>query len=403
MSLQISPSSSGVLPTQSVTPTAAAASSSGSTTVLPQYQIDFTGLTRASALGLADPTSAGDLELLFARISNSLKEALGDLADIEDVAQAERFRGRIGEALAAFDQMVRYGETIDVHNANVKKQDGIEAENKAISESAAGEIARLNSRRGEIETEIDTNQDAIDWIDGILITERNNLNQEAQGNITDERRTQISNRLTDINNWERDWARGEWNRLQTANTTLRTEYNEIPGKIAAKEQEKEDADANVAAAQASIKNSKTIIANTGRAMESFISNTIEVMLVAAGIIRSDMGRDSGQITTEGDSFESMMQDMARALVTLGALLNNQQLGTDVALNTSGAGLNQTQATPDRFGQLSAPIARAIAFAGMIAGVLGAVSDMLGNLSRGLGMQTAESFATQGEQRIRVGV
>ena len=40
---------------------------------------------------------------------------------------------------------------------------------------------------------------------------------------------------------------------------------------------------------------------------------------------------------------------------------------------------------------------------MIAGVLGAVADLMNSLSRGLGMQTAGTMATAGEPRVRVGL
>ena len=439
MSLQITPGVGGPVPTQGVTPTNTAGGSGQTTTVIPQYQLEFTGLSRASALGLAPPSSAGDLEVLFARISTALKDALGELSDMNDVAKAERFRGRLGEALAAFDQMVRWGQTVDINNENIRNQTDIENREIGIRDAAKTERDNLQSQRGPIEQQIRDNTTTIGRLSGEitgLSNERSNLATERQDrerrraelvseynrliadpvrnaarlteinrevSAIDQRFDQIDARTGVINNSEIPGRQAQIGTLQMTNANLTRELQSLDSRIAAKQEEFDRAQSNINAAIKSRTDSETTVGTTLRTMERFIGNTIELMLVTAGNTRSDMGRASGQLTTEGDFFETLLQDMARALIGLGSTLLQSQRDVDVALHTSGAGLNQTQSTPDRFGQLSAPVARAIAFAGMIAGVLGAVADLVNGLSRGLGMQTAGSMASAGEPRVRVGL
>lgn len=438
MSIQITSGVGGTVPTQTVLPTTGTTATGTTGTVLPQYNLDFAGLTRASALGLAPPSSAGDLEILFARISSALKDTLGELSELDDLAKAERFRGRLGEALAAFDQMVRWGQTIDINNENIRNQNDIEAREIVIRDEATATRTNLQSQRGSLQQQMtDNNNDIKTFTNQInslsserqpLQTENNNnaserqqlVNQRFALNLNpvqnaatiariDARIEEIDARsivLNDLIKRIDDDTTSLANQIgqkNAANQSLQTQIDTLDTRINAATETIKQAEANIAAADKSRKASQEVIRITGGLMESFISSTIELMLVTSGKTRSDMGRDAGQITVEGDFFETLLQDMARALVGLGAALSEQQRGSDVVLHTSGAGLNQTQSTPDRFGQLSAPVARAIAFAGMIAGVLGAVADLLNNLTRGLGMQTAGSFATAGEPRLRVGL
>ncbi|PLL11201.1 hypothetical protein C0V75_18145 [Tabrizicola sp. TH137] len=428
----------GTVPTQTVLPTTGTTATGTTGTVLPQYNLEFAGLTRASALGLAPPSSAGDLEILFARISSALKDTLGELSELDDLAKAERFRGRLGEALAAFDQMVRWGQTIDINNENIRNQNDIEAREIVIRDEATATRTNLQSQRGSLQQQMtDNNNDIKTFTNQInslsserqpLQTENNNnaserqqlVNQRFALNLNpvqnaaaialiDARIGEIDARSIVLNDLikqiddETTSLANQIGQKNAANQSLQTQIDTLDTRINAATETIKQAEANIAAADKSRKASQEVIRITGGLMEAFISSTIELMLVTSGKTRSDMGRDAGQITVEGDFFETLLQDMARALVGLGAALSEQQLGSDVVLHTSGAGLNQTQSTPDRFGQLSAPVARAIAFAGMIAGVLGAVADLLNNLTRGLGMQTAGSFATAGEPRLRVGL
>ncbi|WP_143710449.1 hypothetical protein [Tabrizicola sp. TH137] len=438
MSIQITSGVGGTVPTQTVLPTTGTTATGTTGTVLPQYNLEFAGLTRASALGLAPPSSAGDLEILFARISSALKDTLGELSELDDLAKAERFRGRLGEALAAFDQMVRWGQTIDINNENIRNQNDIEAREIVIRDEATATRTNLQSQRGSLQQQMtDNNNDIKTFTNQInslsserqpLQTENNNnaserqqlVNQRFALNLNpvqnaaaialiDARIGEIDARSIVLNDLikqiddETTSLANQIGQKNAANQSLQTQIDTLDTRINAATETIKQAEANIAAADKSRKASQEVIRITGGLMEAFISSTIELMLVTSGKTRSDMGRDAGQITVEGDFFETLLQDMARALVGLGAALSEQQLGSDVVLHTSGAGLNQTQSTPDRFGQLSAPVARAIAFAGMIAGVLGAVADLLNNLTRGLGMQTAGSFATAGEPRLRVGL
>lgn len=438
MSIQITSGVGGTVPTQTVLPTTGTTATGTTGTVLPQYNLEFAGLTRASALGLAPPSSAGDLEILFARISSALKDTLGELSELDDLAKAERFRGRLGEALAAFDQMVRWGQTIDINNENIRNQNDIEAREIVIRDEATATRTNLQSQRGSLQQEMTDNNNAIttftNQINSLsserqpLQTENNNNAVERQNLVNqrftlslnpaqnaasiariDARIAEIDARAIVINDLVRQIDEqttslaNQIGQKNAENQNLKSQIDTLDTRITAATETIKQAEANIAAADKSRKDSQAVIRTTGGLMEAFISSTIELMLVTSGKTRGDMGREAGQITVEGDFFETLLQDMARALVGLGAALSQQQLGSDVVLHTSGAGLNQTQSTPDRFGQLSAPVARAIAFAGMIAGVLGAVSDLLNNLTRGLGMQTAGSFATAGEPRLRVGL
>lgn len=408
MALQINTQVGSAAPLAQVDPAAPSVPSGAALPVVPQYQMNFAGLTRSMAAGLSAPTSVGDLEVLFAQIASNLKDSLGALAKMDGAARSEASRGALGQAMAAFDQMVRWGVSVDTNRENIKVQQKIVDDQTVERDTAV--LAKQNLQ-GQVDTkqgQINTNTTNISAYQGTintLSTEKNALlNEKSKLNATKDavRIGQIDARVNQING-DLSYLGGLITNLQTANTTLQGEINTLNGQITTQQGIIDGAQLKIDAANKSKKDSEDTIRSALSSMESFVDSTVLLMMAARGSLQGEMARNAALFDTQGDTFDTLLGNMAQALVALGEVLAQGRIDADVATVADGAGLNLDQSVPERFGQQSAPVARAMAFAGVVAGTLAVVGEVVRNLTQGLGMQSAGSFAQAGEPRVRVPV
>ncbi len=410
MAIQINPSGGGIAPVVPLDPAAPTGQTAGTTQVAPRYQLDFGGMTRSLAAGLSAPSSVGDIEVLFAQIASNLKDSLGALSKMDNVARAESSRGALGVAMAAFDKMVRWGATIDVNNANIKTQQGIIDEQTPIKTSAERTKAGLEGQRSSLQTTMAGNNSTISSLQtsnstlaterNTLATERSRLDPKKPADATRiaqiDARTEVIRQTIDANN-------ARIGQLQFDNAGLQRQIDGLNPQIAAQQAIIDTAAAKIDAAQKSQNQSAQVISQTKTAMGNFVDSTILLLMASRGGIEGDMARDAAQVETEGDAFDTLVSNLARALVLVGEAMAEKERDADVVLTTEGAGLNLEQSMPNRFGMQSSTVSRAIAFAGLVAGTIAVVNDLLRSLTAGLGMQSAESFAQAGEPRVRVPV
>lgn len=394
------------VPVDSVTPPPAAVITPAS---VPQYRMDFAGLTRASSVGLSTPTAVGDFEIAFSRIAADLKDALNVLGDLNKVGLSQSRRAELSAAFAAFAHMADWGALVDANAANIVKQDKIineESLRRATAEQSKGILeGQRDAKLGQIRqnnTDISTYQGYITGLnteDSNLIAERARLDPKKDGkriSEIDQRRAQIP---SDIAFWNLQIGNKLLSNqsLSSDVTALNTQISGLQGTI-------DDAKQKVSTATTSKTESQRIVRDTPPLMEAFYLSTITLMKVLAGKVASDTAGDTFATQADGGQFDRLISALASALVNISSVLTAFEVDRDVAMGgVSGTGLNLDQSAPGRFGQPNATVARALAFAGIVAGVLGAVSDLLNALKNGLGMQTAEGFANAGASRVRVGV
>lgn len=409
MAQQVTPNVGGTtasVPVTSVTPPPAAVIPAPS---VPQYRMDFAGITRAAAAGLSNPTAVGDFEIAFSRIAADLKDALNVLADLNKVGLSQSRRAELSVAFAAFAQMADWGQSLDANRANITRQtDIINAETlrKTEAEGLKGPLererdakdAQLTQNGKDIKT-YEGNIQALRDEDAGLVARLGRLDPQKDateiGNIN-RRRAAIPG---DIAYWEQQIT----NKLQE-NQRLPGEIDALKTRIKGLEDIISDAGARIGDASKSRTASQQIVNTVPSLMTSFIDSTVILMQFLAGKVASDMAADTFATPSEGGQFDRLISALAASLVNLGSILTNAQIGRDVASGDgAGTGLNLDQSAPGRFGQPNSTVARALAFAGIVAGVLGAVADLLNAIKNGLGMQTAESFANAGAARVRVGV
>ncbi len=403
---QITSGLGGTAPLPTIDQSAVVAPSTPTTQLAPQYQLNFVGLTRSSALGLSAPTSSGDLEILFAQIANALKESLGALDDANAVSRSETRRGQLGNVLAAAQFMLGAGNEVDANRDNITKQQGVIDAQTVIKTTAETEKRTLESSKSTKEGTIRSNNQTIGTYNQRITdlgTEQTNLSNELGKLKLPGDAARISAIYTRMNAipGEIQGLSGQIETLQSNNRTLQGEIDALVPRIAAQQSIIDEATRKIDAATQSRDSSKKRIDTLKDAMNDFVSGTLPMLILLLGKTKSDMAGDAGEVDVTGDSFETILANAAQALVKLGEALAESRAGSDIVMNTEGAGLNLDQSTPERFGQPSAPVARAMVFAGLVASTLGAVADVLRSLTAGLGMQTAESFAVAGEPRMRV--
>lgn len=409
MALQVTPNVGGTTTTVPIDPTAPTPVASTSTPTVPQYRIDFAGLTRAASVGLSTPTAIGDFEIAFSRIAANLKDALGILGDLTKASSTQARRTELADALLTFSKMAEWGKLIDDNTANIERQGNIivsETARKTSAETAKGTLTtqrdglqeQFNQNTRDM-TALNTSIDNLRKEDSALIAERGRLDPKTNaGRIAeiDLRRGQIPNEITGLYN--------QISQKVQANQGLQTDINALNTRIGTLESTIKDATDKIGAADFSRSESRRIIKTTGEQMTLFYDAAIIAMKVAMGLLASDLAGDAALFETSGGKFDRLIQALASAVLDLGALLASSAVGKDVAAGEgSGAGLNLDVSSPNRFGQPNAPLARALAFAGIIAGVMGAVADLLNTIRQGLGMQTAEAFANAGAPRVKVGL
>lgn len=405
MALQVTSGGGAVAPVVPVEPVSQPAAQ-GTLAPAPQYQLSFAGLTRASAMGLSSPSGVGDIEIMFAQIADALKDVL-DVSDTTDkLGRSESRRGQIGQAMAGFDQMVRWGGEIDSNRANIKTQDGIlvtERGNRTAKQTELnGYIAGWTNLRDarDVQSNAVTNFNSLigqlDARDSALRTEYAKLKSPADN----ARMAAINSELTVIGGTRAGYVQSR-DAAQSQVNTLTGQMAVVDGQINTARVELGVIDGKITAAENSKSASQNRVATLLTTAANFFSNIVSLLSMALGGIKSEGARAAGEVEVEGQGFEAILARMASALVDLGAAMTEGQVGAGLAVSTDGSGLNLEQSQPDRFGAPSAPVARAMAFAGMVAGVMGAVADMLRGLSAGMGMQSAGSFATEGASRVRV--
>lgn len=411
MSLQISSgvgNSGTVAPIQSVTPATTGATG---TQAQPQYQLDFTGLSRSAALGLSNPTSVGDLEIVFAQIAAALKDKLGEFNDMDAVSRAETLRGNRGQVLAAVSLMAGMGLEIDANNANIRDKTVIYDNAKTSRDDATRTRDGLASQKAQLEqnisgarSSIQSSNEAINALNGQI----NSASAEmSRLKLPDQqaRYNELANLLHSPNGLFAQRSNAEAN-IRNQNSNIGFWEGQIAGlngQLGQLNDQIKNLNGVMDGADNSRKESAARIGVLGRRMESFYT---EVSSLLAGVNNATQGqaaRNSAEVTPEGETFDQLLSNLARALVTLGDVMSDNARLLEIVGTEDGAGLTGTDSRPDRFGQLSAPVARAVAFAGMIGATMSALSEMLRGLTGGMGMQTAGDFAAAGQSRVRVGL
>lgn len=411
MSLQISSgvgNSGTVAPIQSVTPANTGATG---TQAPPQYQLDFTGLSRSAALGLSTPTSLGDLEIIFSQIAAALKEKLGEFNDMDAVSRAESLRGNRGQVLAAVSLMNAMGQEIDANNANIREKTQIFNEAKTDRDSATRTRDGLDGQKKQLEQNISgaraSIKESTDAIPGL--TERINTASAEMGRLKlpdqQARYNELANLLHSPTGLFAQRTNAETNiRNQTTNIGIwEGQIATLNGQLGPLNDQIKTLNGVMDGADNSRKESANRIAVLGPRMESFYTQVSSLLAGVNNATQGQTARDAAEVTPEGDSFDLLLSNLARALVSLGDVMSENARLVDIVSTADGVGLTGTDSRPDRFGQLSSPVARAVAFAGLIGATMSALSEMLRGLTAGLGMQTAGDFAAAGQSRVRVGL
>lgn len=411
MALQILPGVGGsgtVAPILSSTPVA---TSGTGTQAPPLYQMDFNGLTRSAALGLANPTSLGDLEIVFSQIAAALKEKLGELNDMDIVTRAETLRGNRGLVLAAVSLMASMGAELDANATNFRDKSEVFDKAKTDRDSAATTRDGLASRRSGLESNIRSARESINASNTAL----NNLGPRITEAVNEMSRLKLPERQARYNELSQllHSPTGLYAQQSAANTNIVAQNTNIgiwEGDIRSLNNqigplnEKIDTLKGVMdGADRSRNESAARIVTLNGQMQSFYTNVTSLMLGANNITQGEIARNAGAVATEGSSFDALLTNLAKALVDLsGAVADNSRVA-EIVGTPGGSGLGGSDSQPDRFGQMSAPVARAVAFAGLIGATMSALAEALRNVTAGLGMQSAGDFAAAGQSRVRVGL
>lgn len=411
MALQILPGVGGsgtVAPILSSTPVA---TSGTGTQAPPLYQMDFNGLTRSAALGLANPTSLGDLEIVFSQIAAALKEKLGELNDMDIVTRAETLRGNRGLVLAAVSLMASMGAELDANATNIRDKSEVFDKAKTDRDSAATTRDGLASRRSGLESNIRSARESINASNTAL----NNLGPRITEAVNEMSRLKLPERQARYNELSQllHSPTGLYAQQSAANTNIVAQNTNIgiwEGDIRSLNNqigplnEKIDTLKGVMdGADRSRNESAARIVTLNGQMQSFYTNVTSLMLGANNITQGEIARNAGAVATEGSSFDALLTNLAKALVDLsGAVADNSRVA-EIVGTPGGSGLGGSDSQPDRFGQMSAPVARAVAFAGLIGATMSALAEALRNVTAGLGMQSAGDFAAAGQSRVRVGL
>lgn len=411
MSLQISSgvgNSGTVAPIQSVATTNTGATG---TQAPPQYQLDFTGLSRSAALGLSNPTSVGDLEIVFAQIAAALKDKLGEFNDMDAVSRAETLRGNRGQVLAAVSLMNAMGQEIDANNANIREKTLIYNTAKTDRDSATSTRDGLDGQKKQLEqnisgarTSIKQSTEAIPGLNEQIsatsaamsrlklpdqqarYNELANLLHSPTGLFAQKTNaeTNIRNQNTNIGIWE-----GQITTLNSQLGPLNDQIKTLNGVMDGADNSRTE--------------SRNRIRELGPRMESFYAQVSSLLAGVNNATQGQAARDAAEVIPEGDSFDQLLSNLARALVALGDVMSENARLIDLVGTADGVGLTGTDSRPDRFGQLSSPVARAVAFAGMVGATMSALAEMLRGLAAGMGMQSAGDLAAAGQSRVRVGL
>lgn len=411
MALQILPGVGGsgtVAPILSSTPVA---TSGTGTQAPPLYQMDFNGLTRSAALGLANPTSLGDLEIVFSQIAAALKEKLGELNDMDIVTRAETLRGNRGLVLAAVSLMASMGAELDANATNIRDKSEVFDKAKTDRDSAATTRDGLASRRSGLESNIRSARESINASNTAL----NNLGPRITEAVNEMSRLKLPERQARYNELSQllHSPTGLYAQQSAANTNIVAQNTNIgiwEGDIRSLNNqigplnEKIDTLKGVMdGADRSRNESAARIVTLNGQMQSFYTNVTSLMLGANNITQGEIARNAGAVATEGSSFDALLTNLAKALVDLsGAVADNSRVA-EIVGTPGGSGLGGSDSQPDRFGQMSAPVARAVAFAGLIGATMSALAEALRSVTAGLGMQSAGDFAAAGQSRVRVGL
>lgn len=411
MSLQISSgvgNSGTVAPLQPVAPASTGATG---TQAPPQYQLDFTGLSRSAALGLSNPTSIGDLEIVFAQIAAALKDKLGEFNDMDAVSRAETLRGNRGQVLAAVSLMNSMGLEIDANNANIRDKTQIYDTAKVGRDDAtrtrdglAGQKSQLEKNISDARTSIQSSNDAITSLNTRITnatTEMGRLklpDQQARYN-------DLFNLLNSPNGLYAQRGAADTN-IRNQNTNIgiwEGQITQLNGQLGPLNEQIKNLNDVMDGADNSRKQSAERIGVLGRRMASFYTDVASLLAGVNNSTQGQVARNAAEVKPEGESFDQLLSNLARALVALGDVMSDNARLLDLVGTADGAGLTGTDSRPDRFGQLSAPVARAVAFAGMIGATMSALAEMLRGLTAGLGMQSAGELAVAGQSRVRVGL
>lgn len=411
LSLQISSgvgNSGTVAPIQSVTPSSTGATG---TQAPPQYQLDFTGLSRSAALGLSNPTSLGDLEIVFAQIAAALKDKLGEFNDMDAVSRAETLRGNRGQVLAAVSLMNSLGLEIDANNVNIRDKTEVYNTAKTGRDDAtrrrdglAGQKSQLEENISGARTSIRSSEEAIRSLDGQINTTTSTMrglklpDQQARYN-------ELSNLLHGPTGLYAQRGNAEANiRNQNSNIdTWEGQIGQLNNQLGPLNEQIKNLNGVMDGADNSRKESAARIATLGPRMESFYADVASLLAGVNNATQGQVARDAAEVTPEGESFDLLLSNLARALVALGDVMSDNARLLDIVGTADGVGLTGTDSRPDRFGQLSSPVARAVAFAGMIGATMSALAEMLRGLAAGMGMQSAGELAAAGQSRVKVGL
>lgn len=411
MALQILPGVGGsgtVAPILSSTPVA---TSGTGTQAPPLYQMDFNGLTRSAALGLANPTSLGDLEIVFSQIAAALKEKLGELNDMDIVTRAETLRGNRGLVLAAVSLMASMGAELDANATNFRDKSEVFDKAKTDRDSAATTRDGLASRRSGLESNIRSARESINASNTAL----NDLGPRIREAVNEMSRLKLPERQARYNELSQllHSPTGLYAQQSAANTNIVAQNTNIGiwegdirsliNQIGPLNEKIDTLKGVMDGADRSRNESAARIVTLNGQMQSFYTNVTSLMLGANNITQGEIARNAGAVATEGSSFDALLTNLAKALVDLsGAVADNSRVA-EIVGTPGGSGLGGSDSQPDRFGQMSAPVARAVAFAGLIGATMSALAEALRNVTAGLGMQSAGDFAAAGQSRVRVGL
>jgi predicted nucleic acid-binding Zn-ribbon protein len=349
---------------------------------------------------------------VFSQIASALKDKLGELSNQDNVSRAETLRGVRGLALAAFSFMADMSTARDINETIARDKTAVRDQAKTEKEAAMTQREPLSRRKTDLEGAIKGADDSVRASQQVisdltpefnrLFNERASLKLPEQQKRFDElfapiygqpnglytRIAAANNNITTQNANKTAWG----NELRNVNDALAP----LDSKITSLDKTEKDAEQSRSTAQ-------NTVSTLSRAMETFFENVSSLLLGANNVTQGNAAREAGTLAPEGDSFDQLIADLAKALVALGEAMANTVRSAEIVGTPDGAGLSGTDSVPDRFGQLSAPVARAVAFAGLVGATMSALTEVLRSLSSGLGMQTAGEFAANGQPRVKVGL
>ena len=411
MSLQISSgvgNSGTVAPIQSVTPASTGATS---TQAPPQYQLDFTGLSRSAALGLSNPTSLGDLEIVFAQIAAALKDKLGEFNDMDAVSRAETLRGTRGQVLAAVSFLDSMGSQIDTNNVIIRDKTKVYDTAKTDRDDTTRTRDSLAGQKSQLEQNISGARTSIQSSEGTITSLTSRINtattEMSRLKLPDQqaRFNELSNLLHGPSGLYAQRGNAEAN-IRTQNSNISAwegQITQLNTRIGPLNEQIKNLNDVMDAADRSRKESANLVQALTIRMASFYSDVASLLAGVNSATQGQVARDAAEVTPEGESFDLLLSNLARALVALGDVMSDNARLLDIVGTADGVGLTGTDSRPDRFGQLSSPVARAVAFAGMIGATMSALAEMLRGLAAGMGMQSAGELAAAGQSRVKVGL